>query len=145
MKIFFSRTFAVALVLVLAATGLWAGGATDTEPAAAAEREMVLDPTTGKLVSAPQYGGTFTATRLSDPAGSDAFFGHPTRGANEFVCEQLGNLDWAVDRDEFDLAGAYIPDSARTGRLVESWTFPPTASPLPFTSARALTGMTRRR
>ena len=121
MKIFFSRTFAIALVLVLTATGLWAGGATDTEPAAAAEREIVLDPTTGKLVSAPQYGGTFTATRLSDPAGSDAFFGHPTRGANEFVCEQLGNLDWAVDRDEFDLAGAYIPDSARTGRLVESW------------------------
>ena len=37
------------------------------------------------------------------------------------MCEQLGNLDWAVDRDAFDLAGAYIPDSARTGRLVESW------------------------
>ena len=59
MKILFRMTFAVALVLVLTATGLWAAGAEEA-PAAAAEKEMVLDPTTGKMVTAPEYGGTLT-------------------------------------------------------------------------------------
>ena len=47
-----TRTFAVALVLVLTATGLWAAAA-EEQPAAAMEKEMVLDPTTGKMVTAP--------------------------------------------------------------------------------------------
>ena len=50
-----TRTFAVASVLVLTATGVWAAGA-DEEPAAAAEKEMVLDPRTGEMVEAPRYG-----------------------------------------------------------------------------------------
>ena len=54
-----TKTFAVALVLVLTATGLWAA-ASEEAPAAAAEKEMVTDPTTGKMVTAPQYGGTLT-------------------------------------------------------------------------------------
>ena len=54
------RTFlAVLFGLVLTATGLWATGA-DEEPAAAMEKEMVMDPTTGKMVTAPVYGGTLT-------------------------------------------------------------------------------------
>ena len=54
-------TFAFALVLVMTATGLWAAGGSDSDDsAAAAEKEMVLDPTTGEMVSAPQYGGTLT-------------------------------------------------------------------------------------
>ncbi|MDE0220841.1 MAG: hypothetical protein OXJ90_16365, partial [Spirochaetaceae bacterium] len=53
------RTFAVALVLILTATGLWAAGEEEA-PAAAAEKEMVLDPTTGEMVEAPRYGGTIT-------------------------------------------------------------------------------------
>ena len=52
-------TFAVALVLILSATGLWAAGA-EEEPAAAADKKYVTDPTTGKVVSAPEYGGTIT-------------------------------------------------------------------------------------
>ena len=50
---------AVLCGLALTATGLWAAAA-EEEPAAAMEKEMVLDPTTGKMVSAPEYGGTFT-------------------------------------------------------------------------------------
>ena len=50
---------AVLFGLALTATGLWAAAA-EEEPAAAMEKEMVLDPTTGKMVSAPEYGGTFT-------------------------------------------------------------------------------------
>ena len=49
---------AILIGLALTATGLWAGGGADTEPAAAAEKEMVMDPTTGEMVSAPEYGGT---------------------------------------------------------------------------------------
>ena len=51
MRISFRMTFAIALVLVLTATGLWAGGATDTESATAADKEMVRDPATGKMVT----------------------------------------------------------------------------------------------
>ena len=67
--ILFTRTFAVALVLTLTATGLWAAGA-EEEPAAAVEKEMVLDPTTGKMVVAPQYGGTITGHLSSSPQAS---------------------------------------------------------------------------
>ena len=44
MKLFFSRAFAVAVVLVLTATGLGASPAGEEEPAATTEKEMVLDP-----------------------------------------------------------------------------------------------------
>ena len=55
------RTFAVALVLVLTATGLWAAGAEEEAPtAAAADKKYVTDPTTGEPVVAPEYGGTIT-------------------------------------------------------------------------------------
>ena len=59
MKIFFTRTFAIAMVLAVTATGLWAGGAEEA-PAAAADKKYVTDPTTGKAVTAPEYGGTLT-------------------------------------------------------------------------------------
>ena len=61
--------------LALTATALWASPAGEQEPAAAMEKEMVLDPTTGKMVSAPEYGGTFTwgdalgAPHWASPAG----------------------------------------------------------------------------
>ena len=78
MKIFFARTCAIALVLVVSATGLWAGAASEEEPAAAAEKEMVLDPRTGEMVEAPRYGGTLTyATRMAETGSADSFFvGH---------------------------------------------------------------------
>ena len=44
MRIFFARTFAIALVLILSATGLWATGADEEEPAAAADKKYVTDP-----------------------------------------------------------------------------------------------------
>ena len=51
-----TRSFAVALVLVLTATGIWATGAEEA-PTAAAAKQYVTDPTTGKVVTAPEYGG----------------------------------------------------------------------------------------
>ena len=49
-------TFAIALVLALTATGLWAAGA-EEEPAAAADKKYVTDPSTGKVVVAPSTAG----------------------------------------------------------------------------------------
>ena len=43
---------AVERVLQVSATGLWAAGA-EEEPAAAAEKKYVTDPSTGKVVVAP--------------------------------------------------------------------------------------------
>ena len=47
------------LALALVATVTFASGESD-QPAAAAEKEMVLDPSTGEMVTAPEYGGTLT-------------------------------------------------------------------------------------
>ena len=54
------ETFAVALVLALTATGLCGFAGAVEEPAAAADKTYVTDPTTGNVVVAPQYGGTIT-------------------------------------------------------------------------------------
>ena len=59
--VLFKKCLAVLSVLVLAATGLWAAGEEEGSTAAAAEKRYVTDPTTGKVVVAPEYGGTITA------------------------------------------------------------------------------------
>ena len=123
MKIFFARTFAIALVLILSATGLWAAGA-EEEPAAAAEKEMVTDPTTGEMVTAPEYGGTLHLAHEGWYFDiRDAFYGR-MHGVNEGVLEKLGMKNWAIDRDEYDFTGYYTPVSALTGMLAESWSQP---------------------
>ena len=73
------RTFlAVLFGLVLTATGLWASPAAEEEPAAAMEKEMVTDPATGKVVTAPEYGGTLTYPYKAVSDTSDPFItGHP--------------------------------------------------------------------
>ena len=68
----FRKILAVLFGLVLAATGLWASPAGEEQPAAAMEKEMVMDPTTGKMVTAPEYGGKLTyphnrASEIVDP------------------------------------------------------------------------------
>ena len=123
MKTLFVRTFAVALVLVLTATGLWAAGA-DEEPAAAAEKEMVLDPTTGEMVEAPQYGGTLTYGVVSWAANVDDWYGY-ARDATGLVNEQLAIWDWGMDRDVWDWRiFAETPVWAIKGALAESWETP---------------------
>ncbi|MDE0445730.1 MAG: hypothetical protein OXH96_03580 [Spirochaetaceae bacterium] len=57
LRFFWFITLALALV---ATAGFAAGDSDSDDPASAAEKEMVRDPTTGKMVVAPQYGGTLT-------------------------------------------------------------------------------------
>ena len=126
MRILFRMTFAVALVLVLTATGLWADGA-EEEPAAAADKQYVTDPTTGKVVSAPEYGGTLTAgntSTIGSGGPNDPYFGNPW-GPATAVNERLGIGNWGIDRDVYNFKLAFVPLSALTGRLVESWDISP--------------------
>ena len=84
-------TFAIALVLILSATGVWAAGA-EEERAAAADKTYVTDPVTGKAVSAPQYGGTLTqALIISTVRPGDAWFGAGVGREISGVVEKTGH------------------------------------------------------
>ena len=76
------RACAVALVLTLTATGLWAGGEEESA-AATEEREMVRDPSTGEMVLAPRYGGSLSYAARSFPPSSDPWFTHHANQAIE--------------------------------------------------------------
>ena len=58
--VLFKKCLAVLSVLVLTATGLWAAGEEEGSTATVADKKYVTDPTTGKVVVAPEYGGTLT-------------------------------------------------------------------------------------
>jgi len=114
----------VALVaLTLAAGAAWA--AADAEQGAAAvEKEMVLDPTTGEMITAPEYGGTLTYALRGDPPNPDTFYRHPPAMVAALVVEKLGMADMGVDRNYFDFRTNYLPDDIVVGRLAESWEQP---------------------
>ena len=117
-------TFAFALVMVLTTTGLWATGA-EEEPAASAEKEMVTDPTTGKVVTAPEYGGTITYPYQRIGDNQDPFFAGQEPGwLIDGVNEKLAYGNWALDREEYDFRNTYIPVFAFRGNLADSWETP---------------------
>ncbi len=123
MKILFTRTFAVALVLILSATGLWAAAA-EEEPAAAADKKYVTDPSTGKVVVAPQYGGTISIVMSTIPPNIDPYIVYNAGSVISGVNEKLGVTDWALDRDVFGYKTIYTPEFAIRGHLAESWEQP---------------------
>ena len=125
---FFKTGLAIVCGLVLTATGLWAAGGSDSDDSAsAADKEMVLDPTTGEMVTAPQYGGTITFAVKREPPSTDVHFGGGASRGVDGVAEKLGMVNWGIDRDVYDIRGAffYYPSvSILTGRLAESWETP---------------------
>ena len=113
------KLLSVLLAFILGAT-LWVG------PTAAAEKKYVTDPTTGKEVSAPEYGGTITYGRVSWSEHSDVWYisGWATHNIG-LVNEMLGIGDWGIDRDVWDWrALADAPLRAWKGALAESWETP---------------------
>ena len=113
-------TFAVALVMVMTATGVWAAGAEEA-PAAAADKKYVADPTTGEIVTAPQYGGTLTYGRkFGWGTNTDPYFGWVDMNISG-VNEKIGIGDWGIERDDYDFNSGPLPVSIVTGRLAESW------------------------
>ena len=122
--VMFRTCLAVLCGLVLIATGLGASPAGEEEPAAAMEKEMVRDPATGKMVSAPEYGGTLTFATQSEPANADTHFLHIQAIVSGHTVEKLGIMDWAIDRDIFSFRNSYIPLSLYRPHLAESWDTP---------------------
>ena len=92
-----TRSFAVALVLVMTATGVWATGDSDSDDsAAAADKETVFDPATGRTWTAPEYGGTLTWPANHHPPGIDPWYDatwahHFIGGVNEGLVSCLRN------------------------------------------------------
>ena len=112
------------LVLCLTATGVWAGGDAEDEAAAAEPREMVEDPTTGKMLLAPRYGGSISYAAVGSPPSSDTWYTHHSNNAINGVNESLAIGNWAIDRDVFAFDTDVAPVSVMTGQLAESWTMP---------------------
>ena len=117
------KTFLFVLILTMAATTLWAAGATD-QPTTAAEKEYVTDPTTGKQVLKPQYGGTITTVAAQIAGHADSYIDHGALAMVSGVVESLATYDWAIDRDVWDLAAAFQPMEGFRGQLAESWSMP---------------------
>ena len=114
-----SKLSATLLALILGASVFMAGQVWAAK--------YVTDPTTGKVVVAPQYGGTLTAAHTqagSTGAPNDPYFGNPW-GPGAAVNERLGIGNWGIDRDVFDFKAVYLPLSSLTGRLAESWDISP--------------------
>ena len=117
------RLMLLPLALALVATVTFASGESD-QPAAAAEKEMVLDPATGKMVTAPEYGGTIRPVVNFKVEGIDPYYVYTAGIWVSLVNEKLGIGDWAIDRSVFAYDTLYMPDEVITGQLAESWENP---------------------
>ena len=105
----------LALILMVSAFGF--------SPAVAAE--MVLDPSTGEMVEAPQYGGSITYARPNHGEHTDVWYisGWATHFISE-VTEKLVIGDWAIDRNKYDWRTMDQPFSVLRGALAERWFTP---------------------
>ena len=116
------KLIVLTLAFALAATVTFAAPA--AEEAAATEKEMVLDPSTGEMISAPEYGGTFTYALKEEGASTDVVVSGPWGGSIiNLVVETPTIQDWSTPRDEYDFAVA-LPPANTTGLLAESWSQP---------------------
>ena len=92
--------------------------------------EEVKDPTTGKMISAPQYGGTINfLPEFLEPLHADTWFGTANTESVNLVIEKLGIGDWGISRDKWDWKRQTHPGFAMTGLLAERFETP---DPLTF-------------
>ena len=116
------RLLLMTLAFALVATVTFA--AAEGEEAAATEKEMVVDPSTGEMVTAPEYGGTIRAIMNFKPEGIDPYFRYSAGVIIGLVNEKLGVGDWAIDRSVVGYTTLFLPDEALVGQLAESWENP---------------------
>ena len=105
------------LILMVAALGVGS--------AVGADKMMVKDPTTGKMVTAPEYGGSLTFSKRGWPANTDTLAGG--RWASQLVFAVLDKpsvADWGINRDTFALHMPWPPIDFLRGSLVEQWVQP---------------------
>ena len=110
-------TFSATLLALILGASVFLGS-----PAWAAE--LVKDPTTGKMVSAPEYGGTLTFAAKLEPPSTDPVLGVGGSRGVTGVAERLGIVNWGLDREEFDLSSLFHSLSEYKGHLAESWETP---------------------
>ena len=105
----------MSLTLMVAALGV--------SSAVAAEKEMVKDPSTGKMVEKPRYGGSLTFVRRNEGSGVDAW--SCCFWMASAVVEKLSIVDWAIDREKYPFMTGYVPPLfAQRPALAESWEQP---------------------
>ena len=86
----------------------------------------VTDPSTGKVVVAPEYGGSIADVIPYDDEHTDMWWGVGSgRWSANLVLERMGTADWALGRDVFDFKTGFIPLSALRGQLAESYDISP--------------------
>ncbi len=85
--------------------------------------KYVTDPTTGKVVTAPEYGGTLTFARKDRPEGPDIVVHWGASFLADGVLEKLTTADWATPRDKYNFVFHNVPTHTR-GALAESWSQP---------------------
>ncbi len=111
-----SKLSATLLALILGASVFMAGQVWAAK--------YVTDPTNGKIVTAPEYGGTFTYAMNNEPTAVDVWFHHGAVSVISGVLEKLGTVNWGIDRAEYNFVGLVQPEFATTGQLAESWEMP---------------------
>ena len=88
-------------------------------------KNYVTDPSTGKAVEAPRYGGKLIYGRIQWAEHSDVWYIGGARDYISLVNEMLTIGNWGIDRNEWDwLAFADPPLSVWKGALAESWEQP---------------------
>ena len=118
-----TRLVTALLAVVVTATGVWAAG--EEEPTPEPVAEVVKDPTTGAMVTAPEYGGMIVCiVHLNTIAGIDPNYDRDAQVRIQLVNEKLATSDWGSNRDEFDHKTLYQPPEIFKGQLAESWEVP---------------------
>ncbi len=87
-------------------------------------QEMVKDPSTGKMIKAPQYGGQLVFSATTEAAHADAWWGTLNHRVGRLVLEKLGMVDWATPRDKWEFVSWYTPEPLVKPHLAESYEQP---------------------
>ena len=86
-----------------------------------AGKNYVTDPSTGKVVTEPEYGGTITYVLTGEPQSPDYMVSaHVGSVLTASVLERLAIADWATPRDKHDFVFLNVPANTK-GALAESW------------------------
>ena len=86
-----------------------------------AGKKYVTDPTTGKVIPAPEYGGTIIRLQTNEPPHTDTYFTHHAANATDGVTESLAHADWGIDRSVFDHMKRPTPLWVMKGQLSTGW------------------------
>jgi ABC-type transport system substrate-binding protein len=86
-------------------------------------KKYVTDPVTGRVFTAPEYGGTITFAKQNDynERGID-LYARGNRGMTSPIIEKMSKANWALDRNLYSFNTGFVtPVFALTNGLAESW------------------------